>query len=500
MKKDSLSAEEATRLAALARYHILDTAPESAFDDLAALASRVLAAPIAMASFVDAKRLWCKARVGLDWSETPRESSFCQYTILQDNLFVVPDALGDPRFTASPWVVAGPKARFYAGAPLTTADGQRLGALAVIDRVPRRLDGKQEEILRALARQAMTLLELRRAADDLGRNYHQLELLRDMSRNLLACSSTSATHEILADFGRQAFPEGSGRMFFSDDASGDLVSVASWGEAFSRPERLHAGDCLALRRGQPYFFHSEDTEPICPHLERSVHSCSLCVPLESQRETFGLLTLVGEMEDAPSEAALSLAVAMAQSVALAVGHLRMRERLESQSVRDPLTGLFNRRYLEESLTRELAQASRHRLPLGLIMIDLDRFKDYNDNLGHPAGDELLRRIAQLLQRGVRAGDIACRYGGDEFAVILPGASLEITRVRAVELLGSVKRLGSGAARGPARAVTLSTGVAAFPEHGTGAQELLHAADVALYQAKAQGRDRAVVALLPAGSD
>jgi diguanylate cyclase (GGDEF)-like protein len=508
MKKERSSADEASRLAALARYQILDTPPEAAFDDLALLASRILAAPLAFVSFVDARRLWCKAQVGLGLSEALRESSFCGYTILQDDVFVVPDALADPRFSASPWVAAGLQIRFYAGAPLVTAEGHRLGALAVLDRVPRQIDLAQQETLRALARQAMTLLESRRALGDLSRSYGQLNLLSEMSRKLLGCPASSDAHDIIADFGRQVFPEDSGRVYLGAGPESDMVSVAAWGDLPRRSERVRPTDCLALRQGQPHAFTAAAGESLCPHLEGSPIESSLCVPLEAQGETLGLLTLLPgagcsahpAAQSTLNESKRSLAVALAQSVGLGVGNLRMRERLESQSVRDSLTGLFNRRYLEESLDRELARAKRNRLPLGLIMIDLDRFKGYNDRLGHPAGDELLRKIAALLKHGVRAGDIACRYGGDEFAIILPGAALETTRIRAEDLVESVKRSNAGAGKTALEAVTLSTGVAAFPEHGASAHVLLHSADVALYQAKAQGRDRTVVAMVPAASE
>jgi diguanylate cyclase (GGDEF)-like protein len=508
MTKEPLSESEAARLDALAKYLILDSPPEDVFDDLARLASRLLAAPMAMVTFIDRRKLWCKAQVGLGRSEAQRESSFCNHTIFQDDIFVVPDAQGDPRFSASPWVTGGPKVRFYAGAPLISAAGQRLGALAVLDRVPRSIDEEQRETLRALARQVIALVEQRRALDDLSRRNAQLHLLSEMGRRLLGCSSPSDTHEVIAEFGRRVFPEDSGRVFLVAGAGGVMISAASWGDLPRRPERVRPNDCLALRSGTPLVFTAADGEERCKHLECSPLQCSICVPLEAQDQTLGLLTLIAGPADpeppAPvatlGEAKRSVAVAMAQSVALAVGHLRMRETLESQSVRDPLTGLFNRRYLEESLERELAHAARNRRPLGLIMIDLDRFKGYNDHLGHPAGDELLRRIADLLKHGVRAGDIACRYGGDEFAIILPGAALETTRVRAIELLEAVKGLNAAFGATTPQSVTLSTGVAAYPEHGATAQQLLHSADVALYQAKAQGRDRAVVAMGPASAD
>ncbi|MDE3135158.1 MAG: diguanylate cyclase [Acidobacteriota bacterium] len=502
-----MSEREAARLAALAGYHILDSPPEAAFDDLARLAARLLAAPIAIVSFIDSRRLWCKAQVGLGLKETSRESSFCDYAILQDDIFVVPDAQTDPRFSTSPWVTEGPKARFYAGAPLINAAGRPLGVLAVLDRVPRKIDEAQRETLRALARQVMALVEQRRELSDLSLRNSQLHLLSEMSRKLLGCSSPTDTHAIIAEFGRHLLPEDSGRVFLATGPAGDMISAASWGDLPRRPERVSPGDCLALRNGQPFIFTAKG-EPRCKHLENLPLQPSVCVPLETQDQTVGLLTLIAGPADpelpAPTaklgEAKCSVAVAMAESVALAVGQLRMRETLESQSVRDPLTALFNRRYLEESLERELAHAARNRRPLGLIMVDLDRFKGYNDHLGHPAGDELLRRIADLLKHGVRAGDIACRYGGDEFAIILPGAALETTRVRAIELLEAVKGLNAAYGGSALQTVTLSTGVAAFPEHGANAHDLLHSADVALYQAKAQGRDRAVVFIGPSRSE
>jgi diguanylate cyclase (GGDEF)-like protein len=508
MVKPPLSANESARLAALAEYKILDTLPETTFDDLALLASELLAAPIALVTFVDADRQWNKARMGLDDAETPREQSFCSQTILQDDVFEVSDALADERFAGNPAVACVGGIRYYAGAPLITSDGFKLGTLCVLDRVPRQITAQQREALRVLARQVVALLELRRALTNLSRSYLQLHLLAEMSRMLQICPACEETYDIIAGFGRQLFPTDCGRIFLRSRASGELERVADWGESPSRRETLQVNDCWALRRGEPHAVVTASGGLICPHLAATPLEYSLCVPLTAQGETLGALTLVGQPAAQPqpgrpaflTESKKSLAVAMAQSVALALGNLRMRETLESQSVRDSLTGLFNRRYLEESLDRELAHATRHQLPLGLIMTDLDNFKSYNDRFGHFSGDDLLRSIADVLRGGVRAGDIACRYGGDEFAIILPGASLEVTRARAEDLRQSIKQLHRIFQQQAVEPVTLSTGVAAYPQHGSTAHDLLRLADVALYRAKAQGRDCAVVALAPAGTD
>lgn len=153
---------EKARLAALRRYRILDTDPEKAFDDLTILASHVCETPVALISLIDSNRQWFKSKVGVNVSETPREVSFCSTAIQQPDLFVVPDATKDPRFSSNPFVVSDPKIRFYAGAPFTSSDGHPLGTLCVVDMVPRQLTKSQENALLSLSRQVQAQFELRR--------------------------------------------------------------------------------------------------------------------------------------------------------------------------------------------------------------------------------------------------------------------------------------------------------------------------------------------------
>jgi diguanylate cyclase (GGDEF)-like protein/PAS domain S-box-containing protein len=173
--------------------------------------------------------------------------------------------------------------------------------------------------------------------------------------------------------------------------------------------------------------------------------------------------------------------------------LKSEARLREQSVRDHLTGLFNRRYMEETLERELLRASRKQLSLGIIMLDVDHFKRFNDTWGHAAGDEILRELGGLLLRQVRGEDIACRYGGDEFIIVLPDASREVTRERAELICEHAKRFHLQFEGQSLAAVTLSLGVAVFPEHGATSTGILRAVDTALYRAKREGRGRVVVA-------
>lgn len=176
--------------------------------------------------------------------------------------------------------------------------------------------------------------------------------------------------------------------------------------------------------------------------------------------------------------------------------MEANEALRDQAIRDPLTGLYNRRYMEEMLERETLRAVRADQGLGVLMLDLDHFKNFNDTYGHDAGDTILRESAAFLLKSVRAEDIVCRFGGEEFIVILPVADLKVTQARADRIRSKLRELPvlhQGQSLGM---VTVSIGVAELPQHGTSRKELIEAADAALYRAKREGRDRVVVAEAP----
>lgn len=178
MKPSPVPANEARRLKVLWQYEVLDTVPEEVFDDLVELASAVCDAPIALISLVDESRQWFKAKVGLSTNETSRDVSFCAHAIMQPGLFIVPDATKDQRFADNPLVIAEPRIRFYAGAPLVTPDGHALGTLCVLDQRPRELTEAQRKALQVLARLAVTQLELRRHAKELAQAREDTQFLK----------------------------------------------------------------------------------------------------------------------------------------------------------------------------------------------------------------------------------------------------------------------------------------------------------------------------------
>jgi len=188
----------------------------------------------------------------------------------------------------------------------------------------------------------------------------------------------------------------------------------------------------------------------------------------------------------------TLAVTVGDHISLALANIRLRETLRHQVIHDVLTGLFNRRYLEETLEREISRGRRKGASLGLIMLDLDYFKHFNDTYGHEAGDNLLRALGKFLGSIVRKEDVACRYGGEEFVLILPEASQEIVRQRAEDIRREFPKLPVMHRGQMLESVTVSLGVAMFPDHGATGQDVLRAADDAMYRAKAQGRNRVVV--------
>jgi len=188
-----------------------------------------------------------------------------------------------------------------------------------------------------------------------------------------------------------------------------------------------------------------------------------------------------------------LGLVCAEQISLAIANVKLRDQLRDQSIRDPLTGLFNRRYMLETCRREFSRAARGRQPVAMLSIDVDHFKKFNDNHGHDAGDTVLKEVGNCLEAVFRNEDVACRFGGEEFVVVLPGASLEIGAKRAEELRAKIEAISVRYLDNNLPRITISVGVAAFPEAGDNPQSVLKAADDALYRAKEGGRNRVELA-------
>jgi len=337
---------------------------------------------------------------------------------------------------------------------------------------------------------------------ELERILRQHVSLRKLSSYLKASLTPAEAYAAVECFGPHLFQGTTGKLYLIHPPGDYLEHVSTWGEASPGEGTFPFRDCWALRRAQPHWVRDVHAEPLCGHVMPVSKSVLpyVCVPLIAQGKMLGLLhvqRLKMELRSSESagsvESGLSLAATVGEEIGLALANLNLRETLQEQSIRDPLTGLHNRRYLEDSLIRELARAKRKTQPLSIILLDIDHFKRVNDTFGHGAGDMVLRRLGLVLQAYVRESDIACRVGGEEFSVLLPEGPLQIATQRAEDIRKAVNELTLKHEEKDLGTVTVSAGVATFPDHGTTADALIRAADQVLYDAKHKGRNRVVSA-------
>lgn len=314
---------------------------------------------------------------------------------------------------------------------------------------------------------------------------HEITLLGEMSEVLQACFTVEEAYTALSQLILPLFPDTSGGIFLVSASKNLLEGVVTWGAASSQ-ELFIPDDCWALRRGRLHLVEDSQSELRCKHIHQNLLPAhSLCIPMMAQGEAMGVLYLT--QQAGSTQTKQQLAVTVTEHIALALANLKLRELLRHQSIRDPLTSLFNRRYMEESLEREIHRCDRAAKPLGIIMLDVDHFKRFNDTFGHGAGDAVLRELGMFLQHHIRSSDIACHYGGEELMLILPETSLDIIKNRAEQIRQGVKHLQVQHDQ-QLGAITLSLGVACFPEHGSIGEAVIRSADAALYRAKKEGRD------------
>ncbi|GAB3546865.1 EAL domain-containing protein [Noviherbaspirillum agri] len=592
---------ERARLAALRSFQILDTPPEPEFDRLTQFAARICETPIATITFVDEKRQWFKSAIGLGVPETDRAISFCTHTIESQQPFVVSDAFKYPEFRHNPLVTGAPHLRFYAGIPLRTADGYALGAMAVMDTVPRKLTPLQQTALEMLGEQVVVHIELRRRRQELEQMaaerdqinaalIRQAEHLRQAQRiagvgswsmdaitwriacseeiyrifgmtqvnqteecdSFIACVHPEDRERVLAGIRaslhdrtpldiehRIERPDGDIRYVHARaehhfDANGQHMlsgTVQDITEQRRSQERLHLlktciarlNDIIMITEAQPF----EEPGPRIVFVNQAFEQCTgyrqeevlgrsprlLQGPNTQRAELDRIRSALMRKEPVSAELInytkagdefwLELDIVPVTNGAGEVTHYAAIQRditqrksneqeIERLAFYDSLTGLPNRRLLLDRLQHALALAGRNRHSGALLFIDLDNFKTLNDTLGHDKGDLLLQQIAQRLAACVRKSNTVARFGGDEFVVMLeelsPKARIAAAQAEFVaeKILASFHepfQLG-----GYDYHSTPSIGVALFNKHDNNLEELLKRADLAMYQAKASGRN------------
>ncbi len=330
----------------------------------------------------------------------------------------------------------------------------------------------------------------------------EISILHEMGEMIQVCRNSEETYPIIDQYLHKFFPADSGAIFLFNNNLPHKKPIVSWGAHDAKEVMFSQSDCWALRHGKPYFVEDTTEKVVCSHVTLQHDTGHLCIPMIVQGEILGLFylaflkTVEGNMQDkAKLDRKRNLAITISEQLTLAIANLKLRESLRLQSVQDPLTGLYNRRHMEIYIERESHRARRQKTVMGIIMLDVDHFKKVNDSYGHEAGDKVLKQIGDYLQKSVRIEDMACRYGGEEFTVIIVDTSLDDIEKKMNTICRGIREQVAVTFNDEILKVTVSAGAAAFPTHGNTVLGVLNIADSALYEAKNKGRDKAFVAPL-----
>lgn len=339
-----------------------------------------------------------------------------------------------------------------------------------------------DDLQRATSQMAANLEALRRHQRDMAS-------IAKLSDFLQACQSRDEAYPVIASAAHRLFPRDSGALALLNGESQELETVARWGDSHILSDGFPVEDCWALRTGQTYETGGSEDGAQCRHFKEPPTGAYICLPLNVLGETTGLLHLAAPTGEAIDEDTHRLMMAFGDVIKLSLSNLKLRESLSEQALRDALTGVFNRRYLNETLPREIRRARRDGTSLAVALLDLDHFKTFNDSYGHGAGDLVLKEVGAFLNRSLRAGDIACRYGGEEFLLVMAECDANEAHARLAQICTDIKLKTFAFRRQLLPNVTMSVGIAEMGDGLTAAEPLITAADQALYKAKAEGRDR-----------
>lgn len=352
-------------------------------------------------------------------------------------------------------------------------------------------DAKRRQQVSKLAQQTNERLE--QSVKALEDRAHESGLLTSARDELQLCVNVEQLYQSAANSFSRLLPGSSGCICMMNNSRQMVEMVSSWGqvalEDFSPPE-----SCCGLRSGHSRWRQPGLSEIHCMHFDGDPPERYLCQPIVAHGNTLGILFVQCEDDEIVQSVNLRIdgVTQLLQITGMAVATQNLRTKLENQSIRDPLTGLFNRHFMQISLERELSRAERRGQMLAVFMLDVDHFKRFNDTHGHAAGDTALKAISDIFSSRIRAEDIACRYGGEEFTIMLPDMNLAGAMERAEGIRRSVTNLHVPLGKEMVGEFSISIGVAFYPDDGETADLLLRRADLALYRAKRDGRNQVVL--------
>ncbi|WP_299644150.1 diguanylate cyclase [uncultured Ruegeria sp.] len=370
---------------------------------------------------------------------------------------------------------------------LALLSGIALLALTTVILIVHRTNRRQVRDLRKRA------IKERELMDEQMRLAREVRLLGELNEWLQSSRSLDELFDMVSRFMTHILPEAEGSVYVYSNSRDVLDGCASWNGG-THKSHIHPEGCWGLRRGRTYELGASEIDFVCEHAEPHDGRPYFCFPILAHGETVGLLHLraLEGREDCFNKSR-KLAQLCAEQISMAIANVRMRDQLHDQSVRDPLTGLFNRRHMTEMLRKSISRSQQSGAALSLIAVDVDHFKKFNDTHGHDAGDMVLRAVGAALEQGCDRDEVACRIGGEEFMLILPDNSPEDAMTRAEQLRQAVEAVSVRYGEKALPRITISLGVAHYPAHGTMPQDLLRAADDALYVAKDKGRNQVHVA-------
>ncbi|MBL8482714.1 MAG: diguanylate cyclase [Rhodocyclaceae bacterium] len=364
--------------------------------------------------------------------------------------------------------------------PIIDESGAYRGAVAMVTDITERR--------RARKQLSEANEQLSRTVQELQSRERETRLVARLSDLMQSCESPAEAFRVIENCAAELFAPVAGSLAVRTSDAGMLATVARWHDSLAAPAVFMESECWAVRRGQTHY--SEGTRgvgAVCGHCREASETGGMCIPLMVQGELLGVVTLQNGVVAVTSvERAAEL---FSETIKLGLWNLRLRVALREQATRDALTGLFNRRYLDDVLPRELHRCLRSGEQLTVAMLDIDHFKRFNDTYGHEAGDHVLRAVAGVVQDSLRKSDIACRYGGEEIACVLPDSSIEDAQERFESIRRDIAALRLSSAGRLLEPITVSVGLAQCPLHGRDRDTLMRAADNALYRAKEGGRDR-----------
>lgn len=333
--------------------------------------------------------------------------------------------------------------------------------------------------------------ELERANFLLEKNNELVSLKNELLSLMQTCIAVKDVLILVGEFFKKMFPENSGRIYVYNRHTLMLDLVSFWGEEGRKaPDTIKMSDCFALHYFHAYRVKGIKSEMICGHmLQEKNNSPYFCLPIIDSENVFGLITMNMQYD---SQDRLKESVEnIEKTISLTCVNLDLKRRLQYDAIHDPLTGLYNRRYFEENLLREIMKSRRIPVVFNILMIDVDDFKRINDKYGHQMGDEVLKSISNMFRHDVRISDVACRFGGEEF-IIMMETSVEYGYKRAEQLRKNVAALTFSVGDQTLSNVTISIGLTAYPKHGDSMEILIKNSDEALYKAKSLGKNRVII--------